>query len=290
MTPISRFCVLGIALLAAATPGSLAAPATGLAGSWQAEQSPPGGAPGAATLVFTRNGTTLSGVMRGATGDMPLFEVKEAGSTVSFTLIIPGTPYVSVRYSGAMTGDELKLASGDDGHGVYTLTAHRSGGTPTRAATAAPTDETPARIATLDTPALRPSQLPPLLSQTPPPRPAPPAAAASNQTARGRLEGAWTARQESPGSAAPIDASLTFTGNRGVMRVGSADWPLFEVRDTGAEVSFTLIIPGQPYGFIMRAASRTECFSSPVSMRARGRFVYRRPGRTRPLLPLRVLP
>ena len=114
-----RSCLVGVALVAAAASGSMAAPAAGLDGSWQAEQSNAGGAPDAATLVFTRNGATLSGVMRGKDGDMPLFDVKEAGSTVSFTLVIPGSPYVSVRYSGALAGDELRLVSSDDGQGVY---------------------------------------------------------------------------------------------------------------------------------------------------------------------------
>src|SRR6476659_6905201 len=127
-----RSCLVGVALVAAAASGSMAAPAAGLDGSWQAEQSNAGGAPDAATLVFTRNGATLSGVMRGKDGDMPLFDVKEAGSTVSFTLVIPGSPYVSVRYSGALAGDELRLVSSDDGQGVYMLTAHRSGVAPAR--------------------------------------------------------------------------------------------------------------------------------------------------------------
>jgi len=266
----------------------MAAPAAGLDGSWQAEQSNGGGAPDAATLVFTRNGATLSGVMRGKDGDMPLFDVKEAGSTVSFTLVIPGSPYVSVRYSGALAGDELRLVSSDDGQGVYMLTAHRSGVAPARVAAdaltapAAPAQER-AQVATLDAPALRPSQLPPPAPQTAPAPQTPPPAApprlvppapANIASASGRLDGTWTARQESSGSAAPVEARLTFTGSRGVMHVGADDWPLFEVRDAGAEVSFTLIIPGQPYVTI-HYAGRLESGMLQLASVDEGQGVFR---------------
>src|SRR5262249_52047164 len=116
MTPIFRSCVFGFAIAAMVGTSAAGAPAGGLAGSWQAEQAnSDGSAPLTATLVFTRRGAAVSGVMRAKDGEVPLFDVKEAGNGVSFTVVIPGSPYVSVHYSGALTGDDLRLVSSNEG-------------------------------------------------------------------------------------------------------------------------------------------------------------------------------
>jgi len=67
------------------------------------------------------------------------------------------------------------------------------------------------------------------------------------EIAAGPLEGRWAAQQSAPGSAAPVDGTLVFTGNRGTLQIGAESWPLFEVKQAGANVGFTLVIPGSPY-------------------------------------------
>ena len=244
---------LGVLIFVGATsfawPVLPAEPAAGLEGSWTSEQAGvDSGASNQATLSFVRavNGS-LKGSMRVEPGESPLFDVREMGTNVSFTLVIPEAPYVSINYIGARSGDEIRLVGSDENHAVYTMTAHRivPVASPAQAAPSAPQTAPPPRVALLNPPE-RPAPPPaePTVSPvapTPPPPPAP-----ANTAASGRLDGAWTAEQTTP-SAAPIAANLVFTGNRGVMHVGADDWPLFDVRDSGADVSFSLVIPGTPY-------------------------------------------
>src|SRR5437870_686933 len=89
-----------------ASPSHLAAAeAQGIEGSWTAEQSSEDN-PGSqeVTLSFDRRGVALTGTMREASNELPLFDVRETGATISFTVVIPGTPYVSIHYSGARSG------------------------------------------------------------------------------------------------------------------------------------------------------------------------------------------
>jgi alpha-galactosidase len=240
------------ATTALVVPRLAAGPASGLEGSWKAEQTNSDGtAPIEATLSFTFMRGALSGVMRASGEELPLFDVKEAGSNVSFALVIPGTPYIAVHYAGVRDGDDIRVVSTDEGHGVFALTAHRLG---------APAPAAPAPVAAVAPP---PPAAAPAAAATPSRResvllPAPPAAAmaALNPPAlrrsepapsTGRLEGSWTAQQSSPGSAAPVDATLLFTGNHGVMQIGADSWPLFEVKESGPDIAFTLVIPGTPY-------------------------------------------
>jgi alpha-galactosidase len=299
--------------------GALGAAPADLVGSWSAKQNAPAGAaaaaPSEATLTFARNGDALSGVMRAGGEEFPLYDVKETGSAVSFTMVIPGTPYLSLRYSGSLAGNTLNLTS-DDGQGHYALSAVREGPAPSPPArtAAAPPPQRAAVQTAPRPPANRvpppPSAAPPqatgqaiqgsyitqLLNQLPPapaqsPAPSPPAPApvmrgapvppataplmqgapvppsaapaevASVEPSRPSappapppppkpsydLAGEWTAQQSSPGSAAPVDAKLTFVEARGTMRVGNEEWPLFDVKGSGNELSFTLVIPGSPY-------------------------------------------
>ena len=68
--------------------------------------------------------------MRVGTDDWPVFEVKRADDNVSFTLVIPGTPYISIHYAGMLEGNALQLASTDEGQGTFKLTARRDGEAP----------------------------------------------------------------------------------------------------------------------------------------------------------------
>src|SRR5258706_9501848 len=63
--------------------------------------------------------------MRVGADEWPLFDVKELGTSIAFTLVIPGAPYVTIHYSGTLTGDGLELASLDEGQGIFKLTARR---------------------------------------------------------------------------------------------------------------------------------------------------------------------
>jgi alpha-galactosidase len=234
--------ILGCALLFGATASVPPALAAGLEGSWGAEQTGLASAgPGEVTLNFARadNGF-LRGTMHANSGDLQLFDVREMETSVSFTLVVPGTPYVSILYAGALSGDEIRLVGSDENHADYTMTAHRiAPATPPVATTvAAPVPQPPL------------AQTPPLpVAQQSTPRP--PASVAAS----GQLDGAWTAEQTSAGAPTPIAVNLAFMGNRGVMHVGTDDWSLFDVRDSGADVSFSLVIPGTPYTTVRYAGT-----------------------------------
>src|SRR2546423_1782210 len=128
MKPICRVWLLilvGLAAIASPRPAGSAA-AGGLEGRWTAEQANSERADAnQATLIFTQGPGALTGMMRVGAEEMSLFDVKESGTTLSFTLVIPGTPYVSVHYAGTRVGDEIRLVSPEEGHGVFTMTAHR---------------------------------------------------------------------------------------------------------------------------------------------------------------------
>jgi alpha-galactosidase len=229
--------------------------------------------------------------MRQGADELPLFEVRQAGVSVSFMLVIPGTPYVSVRYAGRIAGDALDLASIDEDGGKYTLTARRvarsnpvsapvAEATPPAIETSpsAPAEPVPERQTALLTPEARSSPPEPAITEPPMPEAAPPLAAEpkiatleppapvaeapppppvlrgtnplgapAKPAGPATLKGRWTAEQKGPGSAAPVEAALSFDGSSGSMRVGEDDWPLFDVKQTGSDVGFTLVIPGTPY-------------------------------------------
>src|SRR5258706_5345168 len=241
MKPVLRICLL-IAFAWTAAPSmrsASAADVSGLEGQWTGEQANSNQpAPVAATLIFTQGPGTLTGIMRVGAEEMPLFDVKESGTTISFTLVIPGALYVSVHYIGARAGDEIRMVSSEEGHGVYTMRAHRDGQTQTASLRpAAPRAAPPPQV-----------QRPPPLPPPPPATDVAPLATAAN--AQGRLDGSWAAEQASPGSAAPIEATLIFAGNRGTMHICADDWPLFDVKEAGANIAFALVIPGTPYVII----------------------------------------
>jgi alpha-galactosidase len=65
-------------------------------------------------------------VMHVGADDWPLFDVHDSGADVVFSLVIPGTPYTTIRYAGTITGGMLQLAGLDADQGVYHLTARRA--------------------------------------------------------------------------------------------------------------------------------------------------------------------
>jgi alpha-galactosidase len=245
-----------IASLQAATP-----PGTGtLDGNWSGEQMLPNGSSGMIGLHIARtNGGALSGTLRQGRDDMALSQVRQAGSSVSFMVVMPGVPVKSVRYVGSLSNDTLTLASIDDAGGSYTLRAHRVESLEPADApvTEAPAPRPQTQFASIAPPAapvppppvIEPPApepvLPPPAPELPPSPPARTATPASEGAAT--LNGRWMAKQASPGSAAPVEATLTFAVNTGTMHVGNDDWPVFDVKQTGANITFTLIIPGTPY-------------------------------------------
>ena len=56
----------------------------------------------AATLNFIRDGDRVAGVLRTAGQEFPLFDVKQTGAELSFSIVIPGTPYETVLYRGTV--------------------------------------------------------------------------------------------------------------------------------------------------------------------------------------------
>ena len=49
----------------------------------------------------------------------------QVGADLAFTVVVPGTPYMSIRYSGVVADGMMQLASLDEGRGVSTLQARR---------------------------------------------------------------------------------------------------------------------------------------------------------------------
>ena len=102
--------------------------------------------------------------MRVGADNFPLFDVTQVGHDIGFSVVVPGTPYTNVRYSGLVAEDMMQLASLDEGRGVYTLQARRAGEGALPAAG-------PAGVQSAS---LAPA--PPLRPQTPPRAPSPPSA------------------------------------------------------------------------------------------------------------------
>ena len=214
-----------------------------LAGTWTVRGgAADGGASDDSTLVFTTNGTAFSGAMDRGADEFPLFEIAVTGAKVSFTLVIPGTPYVTRHYTGTLKGDVLTLTSPDEGQGASMLDARRE--KPKPASLPVPKAKAPPVVAPI-------APSPPPVAPPPPP-PKPPAVTAAPEPAApppsaAKLDGSWKARQTSPGSGAPVDVVLVFAGPRGTLRVGADEWPLYDIKTAGTQVSFTLVIPGTPY-------------------------------------------
>ena len=111
MKPIFRvwlLIVVGLAAIASPRPAG-AAPAGGLEGRWTGEQANSDRTDATeATLIFTQGRGALTGIMRVGAEEMPLFDVKENGTNLSFTLVIPGRPMC--RFITPVRAPETKSA------------------------------------------------------------------------------------------------------------------------------------------------------------------------------------
>ena len=222
-------------------------------------------------------GDRITGVMRSGGQENPLFEVRQTGTEVTFFVVIPGTPYRTIVYRGMVSDDRMELAGVGEQQAAYGLTATRQA--PSIASAPPPAAAEPALVESAPMPqmALAPPPPPPPVVAPPPPRvvappspptpepptpqvalapppppapvpePPPPAPAPSPPTASDSLEGTWVVQLVDTGSMSVIDATLAFDGDKGSMRVGSEDLPLYEVTRVGADLAFSVIVPGTPY-------------------------------------------
>jgi alpha-galactosidase len=135
--------------------------------------------------------------------EFPLFDVKQTGPEVSFSVVIPGTPYETVLYRGMVESDRLELAGLGEKQGVYGLTATRQDLSPP-----------PLPRAASEAPAAEPAPAP-QVALAPPPPAAPEAIlvpAAPPEPARGSaeasLQGTPSAKLTDSGSTSTIEATL----------------------------------------------------------------------------------
>jgi alpha-galactosidase len=156
---------------AAPAPQAPTIPALILEGEWSAEQTTPDSiGPSAATLSFTREGDRVAGVFRSDGQELPLFDVKQTDSDVSFSVVVPGTPYETILYRGTVQSDRLEMAGLGEKQGAYSLTATRQGAAAALAPAAAEPapDPAPPQIALAPAP-----EPPPVLTPGPMPQEAP---------------------------------------------------------------------------------------------------------------------
>ena len=283
-----------------------------LDGTWSAEQTAPGSiGPSAATLSFTRAGDRVAGLLRSGGQEFPLFDVRQSGAEVTFSVVIPGTPYETIVYRGVVEADRMELAGLGEKQGAYNLTATRQGGSPPaadRAASeAAPLPREPAapQVALAPPPPTAPTPPPPpeppapqvALAPPPPPAPAPPPPPAptvapppppqvalappppvpsppsTTGDATANLQGNWVAELTQPGSTTAIQAALSFDGNRASMRVGADNFPLFDVTQVGHDIGFSVVVPGTPYTNVRYSGLVAEDMMQLASL-DEGRGVY----------------
>jgi hypothetical protein len=67
----------------------------------------------------------IAGVLRSEGQEFPLFDVKQTGSEVTFSVVIPGTPYETILYRGMVSDERMELAGLGEQQGAYALTATR---------------------------------------------------------------------------------------------------------------------------------------------------------------------
>jgi alpha-galactosidase len=224
-----------------------------LEGDWSAERTVPDSTgPSAATLSFAREGDRITGILRTGGQEFPLFDVKQAGSDVSFTQVIPGTPYETINYSGTLNENQLTVAGLGETRGAYGLTAMRQG--PTGEASVAPASsapqEPPETVSEPQVALVTPPAPPPETAVPPPPAPSPPRAPAGDAASAPGLRGDWIAELKAVDSSASIEATLAFDGDMSRMRIGNENLPLYEVTQSGNDVSFTVVVPGTPYASV----------------------------------------
>jgi len=223
-------------------------PGPSLEGSWSGEQTTPASAgPSAATLSFTREGNRVAGVLRSEGQEFPLFDMKQAGAELSFSVVVPGMPYETILYSGRVVGDRLELEGLGENQRAYALKATKQEPSPSAppqiASETPPAEPAPAPQVALAPPPLAGPEPTPAPAAEPLPVPAPLASAGTSVD----LQGTWSAELTDPGAPSSIPATLSFDGDKATMHVGADALPLYDLTQMGIDVSFTVIVPGSPY-------------------------------------------
>jgi hypothetical protein len=191
-----------------------------LVGDWKGEHSTPeAGGPTAASLSFTSDGDRIAGILRWAGQDLPLFDVRQSGSALSFTVVVPGTPYETIKYEGTVTDDRVALRGNGDRSGAYQLVATRE----------------PQTVAVSAAPPVQPTGS------------ARPAQRNDGAASAAALQGDWVGEVTAAGGASKVTTSLRFQGDVATMRLGGDELPLFDVSQSGQAVAFTVVVPGTPY-------------------------------------------
>jgi alpha-galactosidase len=173
----------------------------------------------------------------------PLFDVRQTGQDVSFSVVIPGTPYETINYSGMLESERLAMQGIGERRQVYGLVATRQ---QLSSVAPAPAQPTPQQAAVAPPPALPEAQQLPS-GALPVPAPSESSNAVSFPAV---LQGDWVAELTQAGSRSSVPASLSFNGNKASIRIGPDDMPLYDVMQSGEAISFTMIIPGTPYSSV----------------------------------------
>lgn len=97
-----------------------------LEGDWNGQLTAPDtSAPEAVRLSFASNAGVLSGTLHNGAESFPLFEIRQTGSTLSFMLVIAGTPYVTLLYEGQLTAGRMELSSTGENGKTYKIVAFK---------------------------------------------------------------------------------------------------------------------------------------------------------------------
>jgi alpha-galactosidase len=149
-----------------------------LEGDWNGQlTSPDASAPETVRLSFASNAGALSGTLHHGAESFPLFEVRQTGSTLSFMLVIAGTPYITLLYEGQLTAGRMELFSTGENARTYKIvafkvTASRESAPEEMPVFADAAERTPSPLLLQDA-ALSQEDLIPALRDAPPPEEAP---------------------------------------------------------------------------------------------------------------------
>jgi len=115
----ARAILLVILMLAAA------ALAADVAGKWKAEFTTPDGQTRTSLFTFKVDGGKLTGTVSSPRGEAPIQDGKVSGDEISFVVVREfGGNEVRIKYTGKVSGDELKLTV-EFGERSFEMTAKR---------------------------------------------------------------------------------------------------------------------------------------------------------------------
>jgi hypothetical protein len=110
-----KYRLLAIAFLSAML--ALPALAAGIDGTWMGTVETPRGSQ-EITLMLKADGNTLTGTVSGRRGDSPVENGKIDGDKISFDQKVEfGGESRTIKYSGTVAGDELKMTRAIEGFG-----------------------------------------------------------------------------------------------------------------------------------------------------------------------------